>query len=194
MQKPLPEPQRVPVADDMATEVPLVDLLTAGWSGLLAANGLAQIESALPAWLPRQRWFGAKSRRIQSVRVLHWADLSVAQPPLQDHQRPWNQPKARSRPPSSSWRSATLRALPDIYQIPLAISMASSADAVTAERPDSVLTALASASGIAVLHDATAREDFRSMELKLIETKRIGAATSMRVLRPDAGTAAAGRR
>ena len=47
--------------------------------------------------------------------------------------------------------------------------MGSQADEVTTSRPDSVLTTLASASGIAILHDATAREDFRQLELKLIE-------------------------
>ena len=58
---------------------------------------------------------------------------------------------------------------PDIYQLPLAISTGNRADAVTAEHPDSVLTTLTSTSGIAVLHDATADEDFRGMELLLIE-------------------------
>ena len=57
----------------------------------------------------------------------------------------------------------------DLYQIPLAMSIGSQADAITGERPDSVLTILASSSGPAVLHDATVREDFRQIELKLIE-------------------------
>jgi len=57
----------------------------------------------------------------------------------------------------------------DVYQLPLAISMGSLADEVTTSRPDSVLTTLASATGIAILHDATAREDFRQCELELIE-------------------------
>ena len=69
--KPLPEPQLVSVAATIATEAPVVDLSTAGWSGLLTANGLAQIESALPAWMARQRWFGAKSQK-DSVRT-HFA-------------------------------------------------------------------------------------------------------------------------
>ena len=44
---------------------------------------------------------------------------------------------------------------PDTYQLPLAISTGNRADAVTAEHPDSILTALTSSSGVAVLHDAT---------------------------------------
>jgi len=52
---------------------------------------------------------------------------------------------------------------------------------VTAERPDSVLTALTSSSGVAVLHDATAREDFRRMELTLVERNALVPLTSMLV-------------
>jgi len=32
-------------------------------------------------WLPQQRWFGAKTRKIQSVRVVDWVELSEAQAP-----------------------------------------------------------------------------------------------------------------
>ena len=37
---------------------------------LLAGPGLDFIQEFLPAYLVRQRWFGAKSRTIASVRVL----------------------------------------------------------------------------------------------------------------------------
>jgi maltose alpha-D-glucosyltransferase/alpha-amylase len=179
--KPLPEPQLVSVAATIATEAPVVDLSTAGWSGLLTANGLAQIESALPAWMSRQRWFGAKSRRIQSVRVLHWADLSAAQPPLQDRKAVEPSEAPPSSPAIFFVEVTYFDGVPDTYQLPLAISTGNRADAVTAERPDSVLTALTSSSGVAVLHDATAREDFRRMELTLVERNALVPLTSMLV-------------
>ena len=165
----LSEPQLVPVADARGPEVTVVDLVTAGWSGLLSANGLAQIESALPAWLPRQRWFGAKSKRIQSAHVLQWADLSIVEPGAGSFKS--------GRPIGAEVVAPAIFLVeiryfdgePDTYQLPLAISAAQQADAVTAERPDSILTTLTSSSGIAVLHDATAREDFRYIELTLIE-------------------------
>ncbi len=164
-----PEPQLVPVADTNGAEMTVVDLATSRWSGLLSANGLAQIEAAMPAWLPRQRWFGAKSRRIQSVRVLQWADLSIAVPGAE-----------RSKPGRSIDAEIVTPAIffveimyfdgePDIYQLPLAVSAGQQADAVTAERPDSVLTTLTSTAGIALVHDATIRQDFRDIELALIE-------------------------
>jgi len=161
--RPLPEPHMVPVEDTHGTEIPAVDLVTAGWSGLLAANGLGQIEAALPAWLPRQRWFGAKSRKIQSARVLSWANLSR------------NGKKASRLDPHLISPAifvveiSYFEGAADVYQIPLAISMDTFADEVTTTRPDSVVTTLASVTGIAILHDATVREDFRQIELDLIE-------------------------
>jgi maltose alpha-D-glucosyltransferase/alpha-amylase len=166
--KNLPEPQSAQVAEVRGTEPLEVDLKTAGWSGLLMATGLAQIESALANWLAHQRWFGAKSRRIQSARVSHWADLSSVAKPIEDF------PSAKSEdnlvPPAILFVEVTyFEGAPDSYQIPVAISMGNQADNIAAERPDSVLTTFAFSSGTAILHDATVREDFRKIELKLIE-------------------------
>ena len=154
----------IPIEDSLGAEVPVVDLVTAGWSGLLAANGLSQIESSLPAWLPRQRWFGAKSRRIQAVRVLSWGSLATTNGTIGSRLEAHLIPPAVFVVEISYFEGAA-----DVYQLPLAISMGSQADEVTTSRPDSVLTTLASATGIAILHDATAREDFRQCELELIE-------------------------
>jgi len=162
--RPMPEPQLVPVEDKHGAEVQAIDLVTAGWSGLLAANGLQQIEAALPAWLPRQRWFGAKSRRIQGVRVLSWGSLATTNGRKGSKLEPHIIPPAVFVVEIGYVEGAT-----DVYQVPLAISMGSQADEVTTGRPDSVLTSLASTTGIAILHDASAREDFRQYELELIE-------------------------
>jgi len=159
----VPEPQLMAVEDTHGAEVQAIDLLTAGWSGLLAANGLQQIEAALPAWLPRQRWFGAKSRRIQAVRVLSWGSLAP-------NGKKDSRLEPRLIPPAVFVvEIGYFEGASDAYQIPLAISMGSEADEVTTSRPDSVLTSLASATGIAILHDASAREDFRRYELEMIE-------------------------
>ena len=162
--RPVPEPQIIPVEDAHGAEVQAIDLVTAGWSGLLATNGLQQIEAALPAWLPRQRWFGAKSRRIQAVRVLSWGSLETTNGKKGSRLEPHSIPPAVFIVEISYFEG-----LADVYQIPLAISMGGQADEVTTSRPDSVLTSLASATGIAILHDASAREDFRQCELELIE-------------------------
>ena len=161
--RPIAEPQMLPVEDTHGAEMPSVDLVTAGWSGLLAANGLGQIETAMASWFPRQRWFGAKSRKIQAVRVLSWANLSrngKHGSRLEPHPIP---------PAIFVVEISYFEGKADVYQIPLAISIGSQADEVTTNHPDSVLTTLASATGIAMLHDAAAREDFRQLELELIQ-------------------------
>jgi len=47
----------------------------------MAGRGPELLQGALPEWLPQQRWFGAKTRKIQSVRVVDWVELSEAQAP-----------------------------------------------------------------------------------------------------------------
>jgi maltose alpha-D-glucosyltransferase / alpha-amylase len=60
-----------------------IELAPAVESSTTAANGwpalIPQLEATLlPAYLPRQRWFGAKSRRIQKVRVSDWTEFRSA--------------------------------------------------------------------------------------------------------------------
>jgi maltose alpha-D-glucosyltransferase/alpha-amylase len=46
------------------------------WEGVFAASGRLFEERLLPDFLPRQRWFGAKSRSIATVSVTDWTPLS----------------------------------------------------------------------------------------------------------------------
>jgi maltose alpha-D-glucosyltransferase/alpha-amylase len=57
----------------------------------------------------------------------------------------------------------------DTYQMPLAFSAGSDADALTAKYPQAVISLLSSPAGPVVLHDATTREDLRQGLLTLIE-------------------------
>jgi maltose alpha-D-glucosyltransferase / alpha-amylase len=51
--------------------------LTGAWDTLLAGNGRAIVEQqVLPQFLPRQRWFGAKTRNISRVRIVDHAVTS----------------------------------------------------------------------------------------------------------------------
>ena len=162
-----PEPQLATEEETSGPEAPAVDLATAGWTGLLTANGLKRIESALPAWLPRQRWFGAKSRRIQSARILQWADLSLVANTLESSS---SEPLANVVPPAIFFVEIRyFEGEPQTYQVPLAISSGKLADEVNVQHPESVLSSLTSTSGVAVLHDATTRLDFRQLEMLLIE-------------------------
>ncbi len=167
--KPLPELQLVAAEDPGGTEVPALDLLTAGWSGLLGGIGLAQLEAALIAWLPRQRWFGAKSRRIQSARTLDWVDLSRIADNFAEFSTPGQTASSVVAPALLFVEVTYFEGNSDIYQLPLTVSSGTGADEITSGKPDSIITTFTSPSGMAILHDATVCEDFRQMLHTLIE-------------------------
>jgi maltose alpha-D-glucosyltransferase/alpha-amylase len=158
--------------DESRDELAIPELVTTGWAGLFSANGLVQLETSLLAWLPSQRWFGAKSRRIQSARVLDRVDF------------PFAAANATGSISSTSSAASSSSALvfveiayfdgaPDVYQIPLAISTGDAADRINATHRESVVVTLSSISGIALVHDATVLEDFRQGLLALIEDNAV---------------------
>jgi len=145
------------------------EVLYKGWSGLLATPCLSVLESALPAWLPRQRWFGAKTREIQSARVLDWVEL---QPSGGDRNPDPAIPELVADvalPPALFFIEIAYANGPsDVYQLPLAISTGAAADEIATDYPLSVLASLSFPMGPAVLHDATTSEVFRRAPLQLI--------------------------
>jgi maltose alpha-D-glucosyltransferase/alpha-amylase len=138
------------------------ELMSRGWGALQEGAGREMLERILPGYLPKQRWFGAKSRTIESVSVVDWAELpggsGVAAPALFFLQVCyWAESKDKA--PEC-----------DLYQLPLALT--SGFEAVEAAResaPGSIVVALMTPQGPAVLQDATAREDLRQGLLGLIE-------------------------
>jgi maltose alpha-D-glucosyltransferase/alpha-amylase len=174
LQASVAEPQAAPgikaqMERESAAEEPAgLDALRSGWAGFLAGRGTGVLESALPAWLPRQRWFGSKTRTIQSARVRDWAEL---------------RPAADDGCFSAAETHASEAIFPalffveisyadgpaEVYQIPLSFSAGAEADQLAADHPESILAALTSASGSVILHDAASREDFHQDLLKLIE-------------------------
>jgi maltose alpha-D-glucosyltransferase/alpha-amylase len=155
--QPAPEMPEVPTVD---TQESALDIVTTSvesqWRDLLAGPGLALLQQLLPDYLVRQRWFGAKSRTISSVRVVEWAELPGISAALVFLEITYAD-------------GATTGARPDVYQLPLALSTGAEADAIRTGAPNSVLATLTTAKGPAILHDATAREDFRQALLSLIE-------------------------
>jgi maltose alpha-D-glucosyltransferase/alpha-amylase len=56
-----------------------------GWADLFTRHNQPQLESdAIPGFLPRQRWFAAKDRRLQSTRVLAHGEIAAAAPDAAD--------------------------------------------------------------------------------------------------------------
>jgi maltose alpha-D-glucosyltransferase/alpha-amylase len=170
-------PQLAAAGETSDSEGVELDLLTKGWSGLLAGHGLAFLESALPAWLPRQRWFGAKAHKIQSARVLGWAELptaaaarnSTSTAAAGNSTSAAGLPAASTIPPALFFIEIAYADGPrDIYQLPLAFSAGADAEDLIFNHPQSILATLRSPIDPAVLHDATVREDFRQGLLSLI--------------------------
>ncbi|MGD0890510.1 MAG: maltose alpha-D-glucosyltransferase [Terracidiphilus sp.] len=165
----LPETDLEPSEENTANQAAALDLLTKGWPGLLAGSGLGLLEAALKDWLPRQRWFGSKARKIQSVSVLDWVEIAAGASSGTANPATGNL-SDRSIPPAVVYVEIGYPdSTPDTYQLPLAFSTGSDAEELAISNPQSILASLPTSSGPGILHDATTREDFRRNLLGLIE-------------------------
>ena len=166
-------------ADDIADEAVLtIDLHADGWKSVFAGDCAVALGKVLSTWLPNQRWFGAKTRSIQSVHVLQWAELSVG-----SHARSFFDENGRLNgiPPALVFIEIGYTAgAPDIYQLPLALSTGSDIEELRASRPQSIVMTLAMPSGQAALYDATNREDARQALLTLMGHNR-----TLHLYKPD---------
>ena len=138
-----------------------------GWAQFIAGGGSAVLEPALLEWLPRKRWFGAKTRKIESVRVRNWVELASDGKPsslsINDATGPEAVPSALF-----FFEVTYFDGSPDLYQIPLAVSMGAALDEITALQPESIIAKLTTGVGQAILHDATVSEKFQHELLRLI--------------------------
>jgi maltose alpha-D-glucosyltransferase/alpha-amylase len=156
---PTPKAVEVKQANEEHEEVALA-LQTTGWGALASGPGLALLVKRLPAWLARQRWFGAKTRPIRQIRVADYVVLADT---------------ATSATPAPLGAALFFVEIaydegePDVYQIPLALSTGQDVDTIAANDPNSIVAMLQTATGPAILHDATVLEEFRQALLGLIE-------------------------
>jgi maltose alpha-D-glucosyltransferase / alpha-amylase len=138
-----------------------------GWAQFISGGGSAILEPALLDWLPRKRWFGAKTRKIESVRVRNWLELA-------------NSAKATGHSTNGTSEPSTIpnalfffevtyfNGSPDVYQIPLAVSTGAALDEIAERQPESIIAKLTTIAGPAILHDATFSEEFRHELLSLV--------------------------
>ena len=146
--QPAPEvPEPVQIAEDK----PALSLLSDGIEGLLVTPGLEVLEQLLSTYLPRQRWFGAKSRTIKAVEIVDSAPLPDLNIALVFLQLTYNDNST------------------SVYQLPLAISVGELAETIRASDPATIVAAVTTPAGPAIVHDALAREDVRQAILNLIE-------------------------
>jgi maltose alpha-D-glucosyltransferase/alpha-amylase len=153
-----------------AEEPAALDLLTKGWAGFIAGHGLPLMESALPGWLPRQRWFGAKSRNIHNVKILDWVELPAPIAANTEILPSVDLPADSSIPPALFYLEVDYgNGAFEVYQLPLGFSTGAMAEQIEGERPLAMIAKLATPVGPGILHDASVREDFRQAMLNLIE-------------------------
>ena len=170
-------PQELPLApsasnlaDTVNDETRAHELYAQNWAELVAGSGKAPLESELSAWLPRQRWFGAKSRKIKTVRVKKWVELPV------DLSQAGAEVEGAGVAADGNFQPALFfveveyaDGPADTFQLPLALTAGADAEALAVDHPGSILGTLTTSIGSGVLHDAVVREDVRQSLLALIE-------------------------
>jgi maltose alpha-D-glucosyltransferase / alpha-amylase len=127
-------------------------LNVAGIEDLLAGPTAAKLEERLIAYLPHQRWFGAKSRTLKNISVLDSAKLPGLDAALVFLQLIYDD-------------NGT-----DVYQLPLAIAGGLHAQNARAVDSSTIISSVSTPAGPAILHDAVAEEAVRQAILNLIET------------------------
>ena len=144
-------------------------VMATSWAGFLAAAETTILEPALIDWLPRQRWFGAKARKIESVRVRNWVEIAAGEAAELAASAMSDASGEKSIPTALFFFDVTyFSGAPDTYHVPLAVSTGVQAAEVASNQPQSVIARLTTMAGPAILHDATARETFHQELLRLI--------------------------
>jgi maltose alpha-D-glucosyltransferase / alpha-amylase len=141
-----PEPVEVPVDE------PIVSLLSHGIEGILTGDGLPLLQQLLANYLPRQRWFGAKSRTIKTVAIHDSALLTNLNAAVVFLQLTYDDDST------------------SVYQLALTITTGDAAEMIRTTDPANIVATVATGNGPTILHDAIAREDVRQAILRLIET------------------------
>jgi maltose alpha-D-glucosyltransferase / alpha-amylase len=109
------------------------------WQSILSGDGVRRLESLLPAWLQRQRWFGSKSRNIVRARI--------ADSVLFDENRS-----------ALLWISVDyVEGEFDTWLLCLAMSFGDAASALRESAPHQILATAGSATRVGVLHEGLLR-------------------------------------
>ncbi len=127
--------------------------LTTGWESLLEGRERAILErTVLPKFIQRQRWFGSKSRALETVSIRDWITFPTAGPPIAIIY-------VRTYDSSGNFEK---------YQIPMAVATGTQAEHLLQNNSAAVMAHVKSADGEGVLCDALVLDDFGLRLLKLI--------------------------
>ena len=166
---PEPEQELLPELDLLQQETPVADMLAGGWTGFLGGPGRELLEMSLPAWLPRQRWFGAKTRAIKKVRVRDWVELPSATEGCSSEGRTGKQSPGGFPFALLYCEVEYDSGEADLYQLPLAVSIVNAPEDLEALPHSCVVARFDSYGAQVIVHDAVTRAEFHQDLLKLIE-------------------------
>jgi maltose alpha-D-glucosyltransferase/alpha-amylase len=147
-----PSPEPVPSLPE-AGEPELALSGNSDWMSVLEGNGRRELEeSVLRNYLPRQRWFGAKSRVITATHIADWAVFNQGESALV-----WVEVQYSEGDP-------------DTYLITLGLMFDKTAEELRKESPNAVLTRVSSAGAMGVLHEAIFNDTASAALLAMIST------------------------
>jgi len=120
------------------------------WPGVLEGRGRETLERLLPEYVQRQRWFGGKSRPIETVKVTDWSLLDGGHLAL-------------------VWVDVHYtEGEPDTYLAPMAMAFGEECEAVVEHHGQAVLTKIFSTRGAGVLYDGMMRDESAQALLRLM--------------------------
>jgi maltose alpha-D-glucosyltransferase/alpha-amylase len=127
--------------------------LSAGWETLLEGRERAILERAiLPLFIRRQRWFGAKSRKLETVSIRDWVSFPGCDPPIV----------------ILSVRTYDSEGEYERYQIPMAVLTGPAAEQVRQTNPAAMMAHVKAQAQEGLLCDALVSDDFCLRLLALV--------------------------
>lgn len=121
------------------------------WQSVLSGEGVEKLETILPDFLQRQRWFGGKSHKIQSTRIADWGSFE-------------NDRSAFAYVDVKYESGET-----ETYLLPLSLSFHDEAAALLASAQNAIVCNVFSPEGTGILHDGLLRDDTTLEILRIIE-------------------------
>ena len=147
------ELQRKPEAVEPADSVKHVPFnVTSGWDSVLDGASRERLESMdLQDYLPRQRWFGGKTRRISGAKILDAAEVQPARSALALVEVDFE------------------TGIPETYQLPLAMTFGDLGEDLRRVAPVAGIASIVSNGASGLLHDGVYDDQLCARLLSLIE-------------------------
>ncbi len=147
------ELQRRPETEEAAApayEIPLE--ITIGWRSVFEGPGLLRLETeSLLEYLPKQRWFAGKTRRLKSTRILDSVVLEKSGSALALVEVQFES------------------GAPDVYQLMFAMAFGEPAEALRRSAPNAVITGIVSGEESGILYDGVFNDQACAELLSLME-------------------------